>query len=252
MVSRNFLRPSTFLWCFKLETGGFFIGSVGLFCAVFQIFANTILILLLLIAQDFCAQKFYNWLGFGEFTTEINYNLQKAKNYTHEAVKNATNIDIDCSNYEKIPFGIILLISICFNVISIIAHYRLVKGVEESDSSRLPLTITFYKFFILLKFVFLIILGVLTVFSYQIIYPLIVTFLILLSDLYVYTVIDTIRYKYDNASELGVLNSKHNGVKTKKRESIRIDTIDDLHQGIQEKRKYEVNEMKIVEAKEKV
>ncbi|KAG5668224.1 hypothetical protein PVAND_016172 [Polypedilum vanderplanki] len=225
MALGKILRTDSFLCCFRLESGGIFIGGLGLAWCLFQLISQIVLLLSLMVVEDFCPQRHYFWNDnqpirhLGNYSKEMQHDvknvtsmiqrgLQNATQTAQEKLYEVTNEEFSCTQVSKIPLGLILLIAIILNVIGLIAHYRLVKGVEESDHSKLPLTLGYYKFFIGLKFIFLIGLIIWACFNYKLFMPAILMLICLIIDVYIYRVIDTLRYKYENTLPLSAQENR--------------------------------------------
>ncbi|KAG5669203.1 hypothetical protein PVAND_017096 [Polypedilum vanderplanki] len=179
------MRVKNFLCCFKIESGGIIIGFLGLAISSIGLFTHTFILFSLMAVGKFCPEQ--------------------RRNYETYRYERSNSFYDNCSELSAIPFGIYLVVAICFNIISIIAHFRLMKAVEHIDSSRLNLSIVYYKFWIIIKLIFIVIFIILTVFLFFImLLPIFVLILLLLIDVYTLAVIESIRFKFDNLPTMTV------------------------------------------------
>nr|BAE92618.1 PvLEA3 protein [Polypedilum vanderplanki] len=126
------------------------------------------------------------------------------KNKAGEKLQDVANEET-CSEISKYSFGALMLFLIGANIVSIVAHYRLIKAVEESNASKLRLSLCYYKFFIGFKLVFLAILGVSSLYSEEMFYPAISLLVLLLIDIYIFNVLDTLSFVFSNTPHKTVL-----------------------------------------------
>ncbi|KAG5668242.1 hypothetical protein PVAND_016189 [Polypedilum vanderplanki] len=207
MAFANYIRVDTFLCCFRLESGGLFIGALGLFCAVLQFITQIVLIISLIIVEDFCPDE--NLID--------NYGrvVSQAPN-TLKGLENLTNNEIKCAQVSKVPLAVVFFVVICFNFISMIAHYKLIKGLEELNFEKFLLPIGYYIFCIVMKFLFFATMVILTItVSFKMIFPAVILLILTLIDVYLFIVIDTIRYKIENSIPPNVTNTPMTTIHTK-------------------------------------
>ncbi|KAG5668254.1 hypothetical protein PVAND_016201 [Polypedilum vanderplanki] len=217
MAFANFFKFDNFLGIFKLESGGTIIGAIGLFYALFQFVMQTISFFSILFIRDFCPQKHFidDAMSVGNLPNEIKPDIKNITTYAQEGLQNITHKvqegindvtgnEVSCTFVSKIPFIIVLSVLIAINLVSMIAHYRLIKGVEEFDPRKFELARGFYLFFIVVRFILMVIAAGWTFFSFKMIYLALTLLILLLIDFYIYSIIDSLQDKYENSLPLNV------------------------------------------------
>nr|QLB38530.1 transmembrane protein LIL5 [Polypedilum vanderplanki] len=198
MELKSILKFDAFLCLFDLESCGIIIGALGLLFAFFQINANIILLLFLFFAGNSCLQQYFTDGSFirNIFAKGAQNGFENFTGIAEEEIKNIVNSENSCSNFSKFVFALILIGGIFLNVISIIAHYRIIKGVEEYNTSRFHLPSMYYKFFIIIEGISLFLLAICSFFSFAMFVATILTLIFFVTDIYNYIIIEKLRIKY--------------------------------------------------------
>nr|QLB38537.1 transmembrane protein LIL12 [Polypedilum vanderplanki] len=235
MTIVQYLRVQNFLGLFNLESGGILIGALGVLIAFLQLIAQTVFIASLLFIEDFCPQQQYIDFNFKDSPPE---NLQDATNWVKESFQNVTNATqenlqdltylgqvnfknetgtkLECSQLDKLPLILVFFFAICFNAVAVIAHYRVIKGIEEMNFRRFLLAIGYYVFMLTVKALTFAVLLILTVFvSIYMLIPTIFFLIMIIIDAYILIVIDTIRYKLEKSPYLVVARSPTTTIETR-------------------------------------
>ncbi|KAG5668245.1 hypothetical protein PVAND_016192 [Polypedilum vanderplanki] len=210
MKVRNLFGGDSFLGLFTLDTGGIIIGALGLFCSLISLVANSFFLFSLLFVNDFCPQRYFiEDKDVGYFSKETQQTIKNTVNYAQESIQNltrqaqgaltnATDKDISCTFVSKIPFFLIFLGMIILSIIGAIAHYRLMKGIEENDHKKTRLARGYYMFYIGLRAILFIVFLIWCFFNGKMLWPAIFSLVLLLIDLYAYSIIDKLRVKYEH------------------------------------------------------
>ncbi|KAG5668255.1 hypothetical protein PVAND_016202 [Polypedilum vanderplanki] len=210
MAVMNFFKSDTFFGLLKLESGGTVIGAVGSFWAFLQIIYELFLIFSLFFVRDFCPQQHFieddeKLDNFSKETQHdikhtVNYAQQKLQNITYkiqEGLHDITDKEYSCTFVSKVFVGGIIFIAIAINIISIIAHYRLIKGIEEYNPVRFQFVLKFYKFFIATRILLFLVALVWTFFKVKMIFMAFLFLIFLVIDIYAYQLIDKLRIKFE-------------------------------------------------------
>nr|QLB38529.1 transmembrane protein LIL4 [Polypedilum vanderplanki] len=206
MEFKNIFKGKKFLWFFDLDTGAVIIGALGLLFAEFQLVLEVILLLYFTFGSNFCLwQHFSNtYLHHDIFSTKTQNDFEIVADMMPKNLNDVTINDISCTLVYKYPLILILITAIFFNIISMIAHYKIVKAVEERNSAKFSLPLSLYKFFIGIKTIFL---TIWTFFSFKIIYVGFSIFILIsiFIDVYIYSIIDRLRVKYLNQPSISFI-----------------------------------------------
>ncbi|KAG5668244.1 hypothetical protein PVAND_016191 [Polypedilum vanderplanki] len=175
MKVRNLFGGDSFLGLFTLDTGGIIIGAQR--CWIFLKGNST------------------NYQKYCELCTR---KYPESHTTAQGALTNATDKDISCTFVSKIPFFLIFLGMIILSIIGAIAHYRLMKGIEENDHKKTRLARGYYMFYIGLRAILFIVFLIWCFFNGKMLWPAIFSLVLLLIDLYAYSIIDKLRVKYEH------------------------------------------------------
>nr|QLB38536.1 transmembrane protein LIL11 [Polypedilum vanderplanki] len=194
MGLKKFIKDDSFLGFFDLQTGGIIIGAIGLFSAIVQITTEYILLLSLFFVDSLCLQLHF---------PKSNFNLNILAKSTEDDIANVTDLiqtftnkDVTCGDTDRIPLALILIAGILINITSIIAHYRIIKGVEEHNATRFSFGLKYYKFFIGLRGFLLILLIIWSFSSIRFIFYAFSMLALLVTDIYIYIILDKLWEKY--------------------------------------------------------
>ncbi|KAG5668246.1 hypothetical protein PVAND_016193 [Polypedilum vanderplanki] len=211
MAIRNFFGSDKFLGLFSLDSGGIIIGALGFFCGLVQFISQLVLLFSLLFVKDFCPQRHLldETTNIGNLPQGTQQNIKDTFNYAQQGIQNLTrtvqdsyknikDTDYSCTFVSKIPLVLILLGLILINLFAIIAHYRLIRGIEENDHKRLRLARIFYLFYIGFRSILIIAFIIWGFFNTKMFWAAGVSLIFLFIDLYIYSVIDHLRNKYEH------------------------------------------------------
>nr|QLB38535.1 transmembrane protein LIL10 [Polypedilum vanderplanki] len=217
MAFPNFFKADNFLGIYKLESGGIIIGAVGIFWALQQLITEIILLFALFCLRDFCPQRYFisDETYLENFSNETQHEIKNFTNYaqhglqniTHkvqEGINDVTGNEVSCTFVSKIPIIAVLVLAILVNILSIIAHNRLIKGIEELNPARFQLARVFYQLFIVIRVIFLAIVAIWTFFWLKMFLATILFLFLFYIDFYIYSVIDKLSVKYEKSIPLSV------------------------------------------------
>ncbi|KAG5669202.1 hypothetical protein PVAND_017095 [Polypedilum vanderplanki] len=161
------MKVNNFLCCFKLESGGTFIGFAGLFVYGLSLPLYIFGLVAIIISEANCSMQ------------------QK-----YATIQN--DFGFACAGFYSIIPIIIYLLAILVCILGCFASFKLIKGIENHDTSYLNFAVRFHKFLLTME-----LLSLTKAFRLPLSFTISLIIAILL-DLYIIIIINSIINKFNN------------------------------------------------------